>query len=116
MNFFRPVLSAVLLLLGSQLVSAVQAAGPTKQLLDLGGDIQKRLMPQFGSGDQVSAAVSKDAAAPGLVITIQPGKADYPGIALKPKGKAWDLSAFGHVEARVVNTGSKRTSLRSARG
>ena len=79
----------------------------TKQLLELGSDIQKRLTPHGGSSDQVSAAVSKDAALPGLVVTIQPGKADYPGIGLKPAGKAWDLSAFGHVEAQVVNTGSK---------
>ena len=107
MNFPRSVLSAVLLLLGSQLVSAAQPEGPTKQLLDLNGNIQKRLTPQYGSSDQVSAAVSKNPATPGLVITIQPGKADYPGISLKPAGKAWDLSAFGHVEARVVNTGSK---------
>ena len=110
------MLRVVLLLLASQLVSAVQADGPTKQLLDLSGDIQKRLTPQFGPSDQVSAAVSKDPAAPGLVITIQPGKADYPGMTLKPEGKAWDLSAFGHVEARVVNTGSKRASLRAAGG
>ncbi len=107
MNFSRPVLSAILLLLGSQLASTVKAEGPTQQLLDLGSDIQKRLTPHSGSSDQVSAAISKDAAAPGLVVTIQPGKADYPGIGLKPEGKAWDLSAFGHVEAQVVNTGSK---------
>jgi beta-glucanase (GH16 family) len=111
MNFFRPMLSVALLFLASQLFSPVQAADAAKELLDLRGDIQKRLVPQFGTGDQVSAAASKDAAAPGLVITIQPGKADYPGMGLKPQGKAWDLSAFGHIEARVVNTGAKRAAF-----
>ncbi len=111
MNFFRPMLRVVLLFLASQLFSTVQAADAVKELLDLRGDIQKHLVPQFGAGDQVSAAVSKDAAAPGLTITIRPGKADYPGIALKPQGKAWDLSAYGHIEARVVNTGSKRAGF-----
>ena len=49
MTSSRLVLSAVLLLLGSQLVSPARAEGPTKQLLDLSGDIQKRLTPQYGS-------------------------------------------------------------------
>jgi len=107
MNSSRLVLGAVLLLLGSQFVSAVRADGPTQQLLDLRGDVQKRLAPHFGAEDQVSATVSKDPAAPGLVLSIRPGKSDYPGMTLTPQGKAWDLSAFGHVEARVVNTSSK---------
>ena len=108
MRLHRLQLIAVVLLAGSQLVSTARAEGPTKDLLDLKSlDVAKRLTPQSGSSDQVSAAVSKDAALPGLVVTIQPGKTDYPGIGLKPEGKAWDLSAFGHVEAQVVNTGSK---------
>ena len=112
----RLVLSSVLLLLASQLVSPAWAEGPTKQLLDLSGDFQKHLTPQFGSNDQVSAAVSKDPAAPGLVITIQPGKADYPGINLKPEGKAWDLSAFGHVEAQGGQHKLQGAALRSTGG
>ena len=30
---------------------------------------------------------------------------------VKPDGPAWDLSAFGHVEARVTNTGTLRSSI-----
>jgi len=111
MNSSRLVLGAVLLLLGSQFVSAVRADGPTQQLLDLRGDVQKRLAPHFGAEDQVSATVSKDPAAPGLVLSIRPGKSDYPGMTLTPQGKAWDLSAFGHVEARVVNTSLKPLTI-----
>jgi len=112
MNACRRCRGAVVLSLAIQLVSAAWAEGPapgaTKDLLDLKGDIGKRLTPQFGAEGQVSAARSQDAAAPGLVITIQPGKSDYPGISIKSEGAGpWDLSAFGHVEARVVNTGAK---------
>ena len=108
MNARRLFLGAALLLLALQLASAAPAPGATKNLLNLKGDMAKRLTPQFGSEGQVSAAVSQDAATPGLIITIQPGKADYPGVTLMPEGAgAWDLSAFGHVEARVVNTGAK---------
>jgi beta-glucanase (GH16 family) len=107
MNASRVALSALWLMLGSQLVSAARADGPTKDLLDLKSAVQKRVTPQWGGEGQVSAAPSRDPAAPGLVLTIQPGKTSYPGINLKPEGKTWDLSAFGHVEARVVNTGAK---------
>ena len=47
-----------------------------KQLLDLssaGAGLEKQLTPQYGSEGQVSAARSRDPAAPGLVLTIQPG-------------------------------------------
>jgi hypothetical protein len=44
MKFSRPVLSAILLLLGSQLVSAAQAEGPAKQLLDLSSDNRPEFM------------------------------------------------------------------------
>ncbi len=85
MRSSRSVLIAVVLLLGSQIVSAARAEGPTKDLLNLKSpDIAKR-MSANQSSDQVTAAVSKDPAAPGLVITIQPGKADYPGMNLKPE-------------------------------
>ncbi len=101
-------LLCTVLLPAVQLVPAAGAEGLTRDLLALNNDVQKRISPQYGSNGQVSAAVSQDPAAPGLVITIKPGKAGYPGLNLKPaEGKAWDLSAFGHVEARVVNTGAK---------
>ncbi len=64
------------------------------------------------TSDQVTVVRSMDSAAPGIVVTIQPGKEGYPGINVKPVGAAaWDLSAFGHVEARVVNTGGRDLNL-----
>ncbi len=108
-----PVFSTVVLLwLAVPLASAARAEGAApgaaKDLLGLGRGVEKRLTAQFGAESQASAARSQDASAPGMVITIQPGKADYPGMNLKPEGAGpWDLSAFGHVEARVVNVGTR---------
>ncbi len=46
-----------------------------------------------------------------LEVTITPGKESYPGINIKPPAATWDLSKFGHVEARVTNTGAKAVQL-----
>ena len=54
--------------------------------------------------DQVTIARATDA--PGVVVTCRPGEAAYPGIVLKPEGDVWDLSAYGHVEAKVANVGT----------
>ena len=78
----RCALNALLLVLGGLLVSSAWAEGPTKDLLGLNDDVGKRLTVHGGSDGQVSAAPSQDAAAPGLAITIKPGKADYPGVSL----------------------------------
>jgi beta-glucanase (GH16 family) len=79
-----------------------------KTLLDMSQVVQKRLVP---TSDQVTAVRNQDPVARGLTVTIQPGKDDYPGLNIKPEGAAWNLSAFGHVEARVVNTGTKPLSV-----
>ncbi len=49
--------------------------------------------------------------APGVLVTIQPGQEAYPGVMVKPGEGPWNLAAFGHVEARVVNTGTGPLSL-----
>ncbi len=56
-------------------------------------------------------ARSADTAAPGLVVKIAPGNAGYPGMEIKPPGPRWDLSQFGHIEARIVNTSQKALSV-----
>ena len=61
--------------------------------------------------EQVTCARSDDAVKPGLAVTIAPGKAGYPGLHISPEGQAWDLSQFGHVEARIANPGEKAISL-----
>ena len=87
---------------------AAESPAPVKALLEMREGAEKRLTP---SSDQVSAAFSRDAAAPGVVVTIRPGKEGYPGAALKPEGAPWNLSAFGHVEARVINCGAVPCSV-----
>jgi beta-glucanase (GH16 family) len=66
--------------------------------------VEKRLA---GTPGQVTVVRSTDPAAPGIVVKIQPGKDDYPGVTITPPTSAWDLSSYGHVEAKVVNMGTK---------
>jgi beta-glucanase (GH16 family) len=96
------LLVACLSVLG--IVGSLSAADP-KALIDFS---------QAGSLDrcaptcsQVTVATSTNAAAPGLVVNLAAGDEGYPGLNIKPQGDAWDLSAFGHVEAKIVNTGEK---------
>ena len=56
---------------------------------------------------QVTVVQSSDPAAPGLIVNTASGEDGYPGLGIKPAGESWDLSAFGHVEARIVNMGEK---------
>ncbi len=63
------------------------------------------------SSEQVTFSQSNDPAAPGLVVSLAAGEAGYPGIGIKPAGAAWDLAAFGHVEARIANLGARELSL-----
>jgi beta-glucanase (GH16 family) len=107
-------LTAVLLLLAAGRIATAQANGPASSapqaLLDfMSAKAEESLRP---SSEQVTVAPSGDPAAPGLVVTIRPGKEDYPGVGLQPQGTAaWDLSAFGHVEARLANMGEKTISI-----
>ena len=119
MNASRFLSIAAFLLPAIALISTAQADRPAaaavKPLLDLSapGAVENRLKPSWGAEGQMGVARSQDPAAPGVVVTIQPGgKSGYPGVDLKPEGaKSWDLSAFGHVEARVVNTGAKTLGI-----
>ena len=87
------------------LAGLIRAEPPaTKVLLEMSGNIAAELQP---TSDQVTTARS-DA---GLTVTIQPGKEGYPGVRIVPPGGHWDLSAFGHVEAKLVNTGTKNLGV-----
>jgi beta-glucanase (GH16 family) len=55
-----------------------------------------------------SAQVSFEKADTGLAVTIAPGEDGYPGVTITPaEGETWDLSKFGHLEAKITNTGDK---------
>jgi beta-glucanase (GH16 family) len=80
------------------------AQGKSKAIVDLTGALPEKLI-QPTSG-QVNYSRDEDAAAPGLVIKVQTGPEGYPGVHIVPDAP-WDLSEFGHVEAKVINTGTK---------
>ena len=61
--------------------------------------------------NQVTVARSDDAGTPGVIVTVQPGADAYPGVTIKPESPTWDLSAFGHVEAKVTNLGDAPLAL-----
>jgi beta-glucanase (GH16 family) len=96
------------LLLGGGLASGQTPAG--QPLLKLTApDFEKHIAV---TSHQVTASLSDVPASPGIVVVCQPGKDGYPGITLTPpSGSAWDLSAFGHIDVRVVNTGAKKVAL-----
>lgn len=47
----------------------------------------------------------------GVKVKIAPGENGYPGVGFALGSDGWDLSKFGHVEARLVNTGPKPITL-----
>jgi beta-glucanase (GH16 family) len=86
---------------------------PSLPLIDFGAkDAESRLDAKAQKSEgQIELQIVDGAKAKALAVTVKPGPADYPGVAVKPEGPAWDLSAFGHVEARIVNTGAKKLGL-----
>jgi beta-glucanase (GH16 family) len=80
----------------------------TLSLLDLGTGFENHLRP---NSNQVTFSVSKDAAKPGLDVMVSPGKEGFPGLNIKPPLASWNLSPFGHIEAKIVNTGKKPLTL-----
>lgn len=88
-----------LIMLAAMALSLWAADVPTKPLLDISADGVTQLKPN----EPVSLAF--DAATPGIMVTVQPSPSSYPGVLLRPQGGTWDLSAFGHVAAKLTNTG-----------
>ncbi len=86
--------------------SVVFADEAPKPLLEMKEGAEKLLTP---SSAQITVTRSTEPAS--VIVTIAPGEEGYPGVSLKPEGGAWDLSKFGHVEARLVNLGEKATSI-----
>jgi beta-glucanase (GH16 family) len=99
----RLLLTVSLLALTGFLTALATADTADKPLLDLAAaGALDRVSPN--QPDQVSVARAEDGT--GFVVTCRLGKNDYPGVTIKPEAGPWDLSAYGHVEARVVNVGA----------
>jgi beta-glucanase (GH16 family) len=87
-----------------QIETPPPAPKPTAKrfLLDIEEGVEKRVTVSSG---QVTANISRNPAASGLKVTVQPGKDETPGIGIKPPdGAPWNLAAYGHLEAQIVNT------------
>ena len=87
--------------LAAILATPVFAVDPTiRPLLDVSkADIAGSFTTE--AANQVSFTQTSS----GLAVTVKPGEAGYPGIMSVP-ATPWDLSMYGHVEARVTNTGT----------
>lgn len=91
------------------LVAAIMAAEKSPRLVPLD---QPAAAKQVKASDeaQVTTAFKGQGAKRVLVVTCKAGAPGYPGISIT-NGDSWDLSAFGHVEAKVKNTGEQAIDL-----
>jgi beta-glucanase (GH16 family) len=96
------VLGACLITVTTQMVLADGAVMP-KTLLEQNPDkAQSQLAPSYGADAQVVAKAD----ASGFDMSIKKGDAPWPGVVITPVDKKpWNLVLYGHVEAKVTNTG-----------
>jgi len=59
------------------------------------------------SSKDVKVDPTSGSGASGYSLSISPGSDSYPGVNFKPLTAVWNLSAYGHVDARIWNSGSK---------
>ncbi len=89
---------------GSCLAQAAEtgAAVAPKPLIDLTSpDAIKQIKPNYG--DPVYTVDTT-----GITVKLPAARANYPGIQISPAtGDTWDLSPYGHIEAKITNTGGK---------
>jgi hypothetical protein len=101
---------------GNSVVRAEEAATAVaaKPLIDFASpDAGKQVVARIRdghSGNPKTSVITVDKT--GIAVSFprpQPGDADHPCIHVIPAtGKSWDLSAYGHVEAKITNTSDKR--------
>ena len=102
-------LSATLLLCTLPLA----AQKPEKPIVDIATPYEKAGVTV--TGDTVKVENVMEGNGPGWHIVIAPGPQAYPGIDIAaPAGKPFDLSGYGRVDIKLLNTGDKklRVSLR----
>lgn len=102
-------------LIGSVFIFSLACAcaeeAPPKPLIDFGAaDVLSRISSEGGNAG-ATAKIVESPQGKTLEVTIPPGPGNYPGISIKPDGAAWDLSAFGHVEARIANISAKPLNI-----
>ncbi|HEY3328999.1 MAG TPA: glycoside hydrolase family 16 protein [Capsulimonadaceae bacterium] len=111
-NLSRRSIATSLLAAAVVLIAPLHCAvgAPTKSLVDLTvPGAESRFTPSGGSNGQVTITAVPDKAAPGVVVNIAPGSAGWPAAVLKPAdGTPWDLSAYDHIDVKLVNMGQAR--------
>jgi beta-glucanase (GH16 family) len=100
--------------MGSTVSGGQQAAqgNPELPLIDLTSpDAAKQAQADKGVPAGSVIAVDKTGVAVNFA-PFQPGNADHPGVLILPaSGKTWDLSSYGHVEAKITDSGDRGFSL-----
>ncbi len=101
-----PILLGLLLLTVTTPVRAQGGVLPQTLIVPAAPEASEQLSVQ--GADQVVATPGSD----GIKVSIKAGEAGYPGLVIKPAtGASWDLGAYGHVEVKVTNTGTKTIDL-----
>lgn len=113
MKYINRHLWLAVAILTSAVSGSLRAGEPTtKPLIDFSAaGAESRIEPDFHSKEQVEFKIVAGGKDKVLEVTIPPGSAGFPGVRIKPADKVWDLSAYGHVEARIVNTGANPLDL-----
>jgi len=85
--------------------NSVGAIAP-RPLIDLSSpDASKQVRPNNGDPEYT---IDKA----GISVSLPAARAGYPGIQVIPaNGGSWDLSPFGHIEAKITNTGTSTIRL-----
>ena len=98
----------------SNLARAEEAGGGVapKVLIDFGSpEAGKQVTPTKGLPEHSTVTVDQA----GIALSFEPQKptdGPHPGIHVTPAtGKSWDLSAYGHVEAKITNTSTQRFDI-----
>lgn len=100
------LLGAVILSAGSAFAQQVGGIAP-KFLVDVNSPNAPKQI-KATDDEQAGIAVAKD----GITLTIKGGAATYPGVIITPEaGAAWDLSPWGHIEAKITNLGTANLGM-----
>lgn len=101
----RPLFCAAAFLWAAQALAQVGGIAPKFLVDPASPSASGQLAPTC---DQVTYNADKT----GLTVNVVGGTASYPGLTVKSEtGKPWDLTPWGHVEAKITNLGTERLSV-----
>lgn len=96
------------LLAATALMAGQSRAADFKELFDAKAADARS---QIAVNGKDSGDVAFDVVDGGIDVKIQPNsQSGYPGIVITP-ATPWDASGFGHIEAKITNTGTKRLRI-----